>query len=119
MKMRVDTEMPLAWVGLDEVNQNAFSYGSAIPNLQIDWKMSNHEVASLESPFWKNGLSVNSDNNGAIRLIAKKPGRTTIKLNAKITAPIELIGQAQLERDMEYADEIGRSNLVKDFTTRW
>ena len=41
-----------------------------------------------------------------MRLIAKKPGRTIIKLNAKITSPIELIGQAQLERDMEYSDEI-------------
>ena len=41
-----------------------------------------------------------------MRLIAKKPGRTTIKLNAKITAPIDLIGQAQLDRDMEFTDEM-------------
>ena len=106
MKMRVDTEMPIAWVGLDQVNQNAFSYGSALPNLQVDWKLTNHEVAALESPLWPNGITANSNNNGAMRLIAKKPGRTIIKLNAKITAPIELIGQAQLDKDMEFSDEI-------------
>ena len=98
--------MPLSWVGLDELNQNAFAYGSAIPHLQVEWTTSDPHTASLESPFWTNGMAPNPNNNGAMRLIAKFYGQVTIKLSVKITAPIDLIGQAQLDRDIEFTDEI-------------
>ena len=105
-KMRAGTEMPLSLVGLDKSNQNAFAFGSALPNLQIEWKLSNQEVANLESPFWKNGIEINGKNNGAMRFVAKKAGRTSVKLHAKITAPIDVFGQNQFDRDMEFTDEI-------------
>lgn len=105
-KMKMGTEMPLTMVGLDTSNQNAFSFGSAIPQLQVTWKLSHQEVATLRTPFWRNGIAVNDMNNGAMRLKSRKPGRTTVKLHVKITAPIDNIGQNQLEKDMEFTDEI-------------
>ena len=106
-KLKIGSEMPISFVGLtDHVNQNGFSYGSALPNLKVEWQMSNQEVGLLESPFWKNGLSVNNQNNGAMRFVAKKAGRTSVKIHVKITAPIDIIGQHQLERDLEFSDEL-------------
>lgn len=106
LRMRVGTEMPLAAVGQDLQNQNAFSYGSALPNLNLVWSASNQEVARLVSPFWRNGLTMNCNNNGAMRLVARKPGRIVINLSAKITAPIDSVGQHQLERDLAFKDQI-------------
>ena len=98
--------MPLSAVGLDEINQDAFSFGSALPNLILSWSLNNQNIAKLENPFWRNGLEVNNKNNGVMRLIAMKPGRTSIKLNAKITAPIDNIGQYQLDKDVEITDQL-------------
>lgn len=91
---------------MDENNQDAFSFGSALPNLVLSWTLNNQNVAKLESPFWKSGLSANVKNNGAMRLIAMKPGRTTINLIAKITVPIDSISQYQLDRDIEVVDQL-------------
>ena len=77
-----------------------------MPNLVLSWTLNNQNVAKLESPFWKSGLSANVKNNGAMRLIAMKPGRTTINLTAKITVPIDSISQYQLDRDIEVVDQL-------------
>lgn len=58
-----------------------------------------------------------------MRFLARKPGRTVIKLGAKITAPIDTVGQFQLDKDMEFSDHLeivvfeelrGRSPSVGD-----
>ena len=52
-----------------------------------------------------------------MRLIATKPGRTTIHLNTKITAPIDSIGQYQLDKDFEVTDQLDIvifDNLVEE-----
>ena len=71
----------------------------------------------MVSPFWRNGLEANNKNNGVMRLIAYKPGRTTIHLNTKITAPIDNLGQYQLDKDFEVTDQLDIvifDNLVEE-----
>ncbi len=103
-KLKVGSVMPLSMVGLDKKNQQAFAYGSAQPYLSLGWKLTNQEVGTLESPFACNGIGINDKNNGAMRFVAKKAGRTTIKLKAKITQPIDILGQNQLEKDQDFTD---------------
>lgn len=105
-RMRVGAEMPLAAVGLDTGNQNAYSFGSALPDVQLMWSANNHDAADLKSVFWRNGVAASSYNNGAMRLVAKKPGRVVIKLRAVITSPLEAAGQYQLDRNLEFKDQI-------------
>ena len=105
-KMRVGTEIPLTLLGLDEKNQNSYAFASALPNLNIEWKLNNQEVAKLESPFWRNGLGINDQNNAAMRIVALKPGRIMVKVHATITKAINALGQFQFDRDMEFTDQL-------------
>ncbi len=98
--------MPLSAVGLDFMNQNAYSFGSAIPHLQLAWSSSNQEVAELRSALWRNGLAPRMRNSAVMRLVAKKPGRIVIKVHAKITESIATAGQFQLDKDAEFTDQI-------------
>ena len=105
-KMRVGTEIPLSLLGLDEKNQNSFAFASALPHLNIEWKLNNQEVAKLEGPLWRNGLSTNTQNSAVMRLLALKPGRVMIKVHATITKPISAVGQYQFDRDMEFTHQL-------------
>ena len=51
VRMRVGSEIPLSAVGLDENNQDAFSFGSALPNLMMSWSLSNQNVAKVSWKF--------------------------------------------------------------------
>ena len=51
VRMRVGSEIPLSAVGLDENNQDAFSFGSALPNLMLSWRLSNQNVAKVRLKF--------------------------------------------------------------------
>ena len=84
--------------------QNAYSFGSARPQLHFHWGVSNQEIGDVVSVFHKNGVA-NID-SGVVRFIAKKTGRVIVKLRVGITASIEAAGQFQLDRDREFQDEV-------------
>ncbi len=74
-RLRVGAEMPVAAVGVDVDNQNAFSFGTALPKLDLEWGASNADVADLVGVFHRSGFAHGRHNEGVMRLIAKKPGR--------------------------------------------
>ena len=41
-RLRVGAEMPVAAVGVDADNQNAFSFGTAIPRIDLEWSATNN-----------------------------------------------------------------------------
>ena len=52
LKIRAGSEMPVYAMGTDD-NQNTFSFGTAIPNLELTWTLDNTDSASLLSPFYR------------------------------------------------------------------
>eukprot|EP00095_Tigriopus_kingsejongensis_P012070 maker-scaffold60_size442463-snap-gene-0.28 protein:Tk12070 transcript:maker-scaffold60_size442463-snap-gene-0.28-mRNA-1 annotation:"nuclear pore membrane glycoprotein 210" len=87
-------------------DKNPYSHGSAVPHLDLTWDVGQQDSASLVSVFHRNHLELGRDNNGVMRLIAKKPGRVTIKLRAKISKSIPGAGQCQFESDRPLADDL-------------
>ena len=120
MRMKVNTEIPLAAVGsADNMNQNAYAFGSSNPKLIYSWQINNGDVAELKSVFHASGVS-NSGNNdawniGSMRLKAKKPGRVLVKLRARITSPIDMLHQFQFDRDAEFKDQL-EIQIYDDFS---
>ncbi len=47
-RLKVGGEMPVHAVGLDTDNQNAFAFGSAIPNLELEWTSTNNVRHGME-----------------------------------------------------------------------
>jgi len=120
MRMKVNTEIPLAAVGsTDQINQNAYAFGSSNPKLIFSWTISNGEVAELKSVFHESGATSNGNgetwNTGSMRLRAKKPGRVLIKLRARITSPIDSSNQFQFDRDAEFKDQL-EIQVYEDFS---
>ena len=108
VRMKVNTEIPIIAVGSkDPINQNAYSFGSAIPNLKFSWSINNGEVAELRSVFHDNGVTgYGMFNTASMRLKAKKAGRILVKLKAQITSTLEGNNQYQFDKDAEFKDQL-------------
>jgi len=97
-RLRGGAEMPLSAMGTDE-HQNAYSFGSAIPNLHLEWSLDDTDAGDLVSVFHRNGVAKGGVNEASVRFIAKRPGRAQIKLTARISRAVAGDGQFQLDGD--------------------
>jgi len=93
----INTLLPLYLYGQDN-DMNVYSYGSALPILNIDWSVT-PQSTSISSPLDPIGHSLISDNNGVVVFSSKIPGKFTIKATVSISSTIEEHNQFQLERD--------------------
>ncbi|KAG0718780.1 Nuclear pore membrane glycoprotein 210 [Chionoecetes opilio] len=84
-RLETGTTMPLLALGIDE-HQALLAYASATPSLRLEWSTSNKQVASLPGIFLKSGVAENTQNQGAARVKAERPGRATISLKVKVGA---------------------------------
>ncbi|XP_045135135.1 nuclear pore membrane glycoprotein 210-like [Portunus trituberculatus] len=82
-RLETGATMPLLALGVDE-HQAPPAYASATPPLLLEWATSNKQVASLPGVFQKTGVVENTENQGATRLKAERPGRATISLKVRV-----------------------------------
>ena len=92
------TRLPLYLFGQDQ-EMNVFSYGSALPLLNIDWSVSPGPGPSLASPLASLGHALVSDNSGVVVFTSSSPGKFTVKATVTITSRLEEPGQFQVDRD--------------------
>ena len=85
----VNTALPVYLYGQD-ADMNVYSYGSALPILNIDWSVSPQAGGGLQSALQPLGHDLVSENNGV---------KFTITATVSISAKMEESGQFQLERD--------------------
>ena len=97
----VNSQVPVYLYGQD-MDMNVYSYGSALPLLNIDWSVSGQSQSSeplVRSPLAPAGHSLVSDNSGVVVFSPKVPGKFTLTATVSITSRLEESGQVQLERD--------------------
>ena len=92
------TRLPLYLYGQDQ-HMNVYSYGSALPLLNIDWAVSPAVSPGLKSPLSSLGHALISDNSGVVVFSASSPGRYSVKATVSITSRLEETGQYQVDRD--------------------
>ena len=92
----VGTRLPLYLFGQDK-DMNVYSYGSAVPLLNVDWSVS--AGSELRSPLSGLGHALISDNSGVVVFSASTPGRYTVSATVSVTSRQEEPGQYQMERD--------------------
>jgi len=98
-KVLVGSLVPVYLYGQD-TDMNVYSYGSAMPLLNIDWSLTGPGYKpSLESPLLPAGLSLVSENNGVVVFRGTAIGKTTITATVSISSKIEGREQYQVDRD--------------------
>ncbi len=60
----------------------------------------------MVSVFHRSGVSAGKDNEGVMRLVAKRPGRVTVRVKAKITSPLSGADQFQLDGDRSFQHQV-------------
>ncbi|XP_023215501.1 nuclear pore membrane glycoprotein 210-like [Centruroides sculpturatus] len=85
-RLEIDTEMPVYAVGITE-QEVPFAFGSAFPNLNFNWSVSNQNIVQLRSVFQQNDIQQSNENNFAMRVLAKQAGHVTLRLDV---SPVEL-----------------------------
>ncbi|XP_067124588.1 nuclear pore membrane glycoprotein 210-like isoform X2 [Centruroides vittatus] len=85
-RLEIDTEMPVYAVGITE-QEVPFAFGSAFPNLNFNWSVSNQNIVQLRSVFQQNDIQQSNENNFAMRVLAKQAGHVTLHLDV---SPVEL-----------------------------
>ena len=94
----VATLLPVYLFGQDS-DMNVYSYGSALPILNIDWSVSPGAGARLQSPLAAVGHSLVSDNSGVAVFTSSAPGKFSVTATVSISAKLGEAGQHQLDRD--------------------
>eukprot|EP00090_Calanus_glacialis_P028973 TRINITY_DN4645_c0_g1_i5.p1 TRINITY_DN4645_c0_g1~~TRINITY_DN4645_c0_g1_i5.p1 ORF type:complete len:1790 (-),score=673.65 TRINITY_DN4645_c0_g1_i5:326-5671(-) len=98
-KVLVGSMVPLYLYGQDN-DMNVYSYGSAMPLLNIDWSVTSPGYKpGLESPLQPAGLGLVAENNGVVVFRGATLGKSTITATVSITNKIEGNGQFQVDRD--------------------
>ena len=94
----VNTLLPVYLYGQD-ADMNVYSYGSALPILNIDWSVSAQSGGQLQSALQPLGHGLVSENSGVAVFTSSNPGKFTITATMSISSKMEESGQFQLERD--------------------
>ena len=98
-KVLVGSMVPVYLYGLDN-DMNVYSYGSAMPLLNIDWSVTSPGYKpGLQSPLQPAGLRLVAENNGEVVFRGVNLGKSTITATVSITSKKEGSGQFQVDRD--------------------
>ena len=98
-KVVVGSMVPVYLYGQDS-DMNVYSYGSAMPLLNIDWAVTSPGYKpGLESPLHPAGLGMVAENNGVVVFRAAQLGKSIITCTVSISSKIEGVGQYQVDRD--------------------
>lgn len=104
-RMEIDTQMPVYAVGVTE-QEIPFTFGSAFPNLNFNWSVSNQNIVQLKSVFHQNGIQQSNENNFAMRIVAKQAGHMTLRLDVSPIEPSsgaysQIIQNSQLSAEVQ------------------
>ncbi|XP_077992157.1 nuclear pore membrane glycoprotein 210-like [Glandiceps talaboti] len=115
--LETGAEMPVYAMGINEF-QTPFSFGHAIPGLRFYWTVSNIDVVTLSSVYYKScghtysigsmgypcliGINSENENNFGMRLHAVNPGQATLQLKVTISKP----GHNQIINDIVLTEEV-------------
>jgi len=98
-KVLVGTMVPVYLYGQDN-DMNVYSYGSAMPLLNIDWSVTSPGYKTgLESPLQPAGLGMVAENNGVVVFRAATLGKSSVTATVSITSKIEGNSQYQVDKD--------------------
>ena len=74
--------MPASIFGMNQY-ENPFSFGSAIPFLDISWSISNPEIISTEGPLGTSNILEGPSNKFSLRLRAQKTGQVMLRVSIR------------------------------------
>ena len=98
-KVLMGSLVPIYLYGQD-TDMNVYSYGSAMPLLNIDWSITSPGYkAGLESPLQPAGVDLVAENNGVVVFHGNSLGKSTITATVSITSKIDGTGQFQVDKD--------------------
>ncbi|XP_021353376.1 nuclear pore membrane glycoprotein 210-like isoform X2 [Mizuhopecten yessoensis] len=101
-RLQTGTRMPMYAVGATE-HETPFTFGSAIPPLTFSWSVSNKDVVFLENVFHSSGVFPQEQSDFANQLVAREPGRVTVKLEVTPTRfrKVQVSGHVQMTDELQ------------------
>ena len=94
-KVLVGSLVPVTLFGQD-TDMNVYSYGSALPFLNIDWTVTGPGYRDLESPLGGTGHLLGPQNSGVVVFRGGGVGKSTITATVRISSKIDGAGQVQV-----------------------